>query len=146
MTKVGQTVKYEVLTDGGQNVHDELLTDVGKTVECEVLRDGGQTVQCAVLSDVGHIVQCVVLTDVGQTVQCEVLRDVGHIVQCEVLTDGGQTVHSLSIFRFAYQCVEEGTFLLFLFVLISQRPSFITLALCELLNVTVEALCSSLIQ
>jgi len=29
--------------------------------------------------------------------------------------------------------------------LMSQRPAFITLALCELLNVTVEALCSSLI-
>ena len=36
---------------------------------------------------------------------------------------------------------EEGILLLFLFVLISRRPVFIAGAMCELLNVTVAALC-----
>ena len=46
-------------------------------------------------------------------------------------------------FRLAQQCAEEGIILLFLFVLISRRPVLIARALCGLLNVTVEALCTS---
>ena len=46
-------------------------------------------------------------------------------------------------FPSAQQCAEEGIFPLFLFVLISRRPVLIARALCGLLNVTVEALCSS---
>jgi hypothetical protein len=38
---------------------------------------------------------------------------------------------------------EEGILLIFLFVLISQCPVFIAPAMCELLNVTVAALCIS---
>jgi len=46
------TVKCEVVTDVGQDLHCKLLTDSGQA-NGDLLSDSGQTVQCDVLTDSG---------------------------------------------------------------------------------------------